>query len=170
MRPDARSMGSCSQTRTTVHPRVRSCRVCRLSRARLSSIFSSHHAEFDRGTRKWRGQPCQKHPSKNTQTSCRRKTRSAAHRNSVTGRQFLRKRNPNEWMRLLRHRSAKEPRCRKLRIARLTDSLEAAGARARMDLLIGWRALMRVETRRTKFYLTDSKDDCFGRKVQLKVG
>ena len=29
---------------------------------------------------------------------------------------------------------------------------------------------MRVETRRTKFYLTDSKDDCFGRKVQLKVG
>lgn len=49
---------------------------------------------FARGSVPCTGQRCQKHPSTNTATRCRRKTMSARHRSPRTGASCLRKRNP----------------------------------------------------------------------------
>jgi hypothetical protein len=59
---------SCSHTATTRHPLRRSCFLCRISRACVSRILSRHQFEFDLGHAKCSGQPCQKHPSTNTQS------------------------------------------------------------------------------------------------------
>ncbi len=67
---------SCSQTRTTRHPRARSSRLTRRSRARLPRIFFRQNAAFCFGHVAWLGQPCQKHPSTNTASRSLGKTKS----------------------------------------------------------------------------------------------
>ena len=66
---------SCSHTRITVHPRLRSSRNVLASRFRVFSILVCHNSGsfvFHLGKR----QPCQKSPSMNTATRARRNTTS----------------------------------------------------------------------------------------------
>ena len=68
MRRAARSMSSCSHSRTTSQPSDSSAPVVLRSRARLSATFVSQYRAFVRDRVQWSGQPCQKHPSTNTAT------------------------------------------------------------------------------------------------------
>jgi len=72
---------SCPHTLNTIHPRRRSLRWTDLSRRRLVSILRRQNeltCTFHWGKRK----PCQKSPSTNTATRCRRKTKSGLPGNS----------------------------------------------------------------------------------------
>ena len=59
-------VSSCSQTRSTLQPILRSIRLTIRSRVRLPAIFFCQNAAFPLGWMKCLGHPCQKHPSTNT--------------------------------------------------------------------------------------------------------
>lgn len=78
---------SCSQIRSTVHPRSRRCASVSLSRSTLRANFATHQAPFFFGSVLCSGQPCQKQPSTNTATRCDGNVTSARRRGiSGTGR------------------------------------------------------------------------------------
>jgi hypothetical protein len=80
------SVAWCSHSRTTVQPASAKSSLFRRSRLILPASLFAHHSPFATGCVAWRGHPCQKHPSTNTATLKRRKTRSASHRRSSIGR------------------------------------------------------------------------------------
>lgn len=67
---------SCSQMRSTLHPRPLSDPSTRLSRCRFRRILAIQKVVFVFGFVPCRGQPCQKHPSTNTATRERRNAMS----------------------------------------------------------------------------------------------
>ena len=81
---------SCSQKRSTSHPRSSSRAVVCLSRCSLPSIFSRQNSMFVTGIEKWVGHLCQKQPSMKTTTRIRVKSRSAVRRIPISGRALTR--------------------------------------------------------------------------------
>lgn len=132
-RSSAASLTWCSHNRTTVHPRLRSSRVCRRSRSTFAAIFSFHQAALLRGVEKWRLQPCQKQPSTKTQILAFRRTTSALHRREASGRVSLLKRSPTRLKTRRSSRSAAVSFPTLACITLRTSGVDARGARARME-------------------------------------
>lgn len=97
MRWTADSTGSCSQMRTTTHPRSPSRRPVSSSRAWLDRTFASQKSALAFALRWWTGQPCQKHPSTKIATRARGKRMSAVLRRCASGRLFTKYRSPRAW-------------------------------------------------------------------------
>lgn len=68
---------SCSHTRITFHPFLRSIRPTNLSRVALRSSLADHHARRVAGMRQCFGQRCQKQPSTNSATRSRTRQRKS---------------------------------------------------------------------------------------------
>lgn len=86
---------SCSHTRTTVQPAARSRASVSASRDWLRAIFAFQYSELALNlAMPCSGQPCQKHPSTNTATLARLKTRSARRFRSGSGLASTRNRSP----------------------------------------------------------------------------
>ena len=85
-RTAASAGGSCSQTRSTVHPSVASRASVSASRRRFMATLSAQKAALVLATVWCCGQPCQKQPSRNTASRMRGNTKSAVRRTERTGR------------------------------------------------------------------------------------
>lgn len=142
----ADSRGSCSQTRTTVHPAFVNAASASRSRSTLRRSLGVQYHSFVEGILPWSGQACQKHPSTKTATLRAVKTTSGltGRRPGTTiGKSFL-KRYPRRWSKLRSSTSGFVPERLIARIFRPLPGDEAGGTDARLPCADGGGAFCSI--------------------------